>query len=108
MPAAASGPQAEQKPVQFTDEQVAALAAYVATLGPGPAIPADEYLTGEGDVANGAELFRVNCAMCHNVAGAGGALTEGKFAPRSEGRQGRRTSTRRWSPDRRTCRSSTT
>jgi ubiquinol-cytochrome c reductase cytochrome c subunit len=85
MPAAASGPQAEQKPVQFTDEQIAALAAYVATLGPGPAIPADEYLTGEGDVANGAELFRVNCAMCHNVAGAGGALTEGKFAPALKG-----------------------
>lgn len=81
MPAAASGPQAEQKPVQFTDEQVAALAAYVATLGPGPGIPADKYLTGEGDLANGAELFRTNCAMCHNVAGAGGALTEGKFAP---------------------------
>ncbi|MBT2475924.1 cytochrome c, partial [Microbacterium sp. ISL-103] len=34
-----------------------------------------------GDVANGAELFRVNCAMCHNVAAAGGALTEGKYAP---------------------------
>ena len=81
MPAAASGPQAEQKPVQFTDEQVKALAAYVATLGPGPAIPDDRYLTGEGDVANGAELFRINCAMCHNVAGAGGALTEGKYAP---------------------------
>ena len=31
--------------------------------------------------AEGAELFRINCAMCHNVAGAGGALTEGKFAP---------------------------
>ncbi|MBN9168860.1 MAG: cytochrome c, partial [Microbacterium sp.] len=30
---------------------------------------------------NGADLFRINCAMCHNVAGAGGALTEGKFAP---------------------------
>ncbi len=85
MPAAASGPQAEQKPVQFTDEQVAALAAYVATLGPGPAIPDDRYLTGEGDVANGAELFRINCAMCHNVAGAGGALTEGKFAPPVKG-----------------------
>lgn len=81
MPLAASGPQAEKKPVQFTDEQIAALAAYVATLGPGPAIPEDEYLTGEGDVANGAELFRINCAMCHNVAGAGGALTEGKYAP---------------------------
>ena len=85
MPAAVSGPQAEEKPVQFTDEQIAALAAYVATLGPGPAIPDDRYLTGEGDVANGAELFRINCAMCHNVAGAGGALTEGKFAPPVKG-----------------------
>ncbi len=81
MPMAASGPQAEVKPVQFTAEQVEALAAYVATLGEGPGIPADEFLTGEGDVALGAELFRINCAMCHNVAGAGGALTEGKFAP---------------------------
>ncbi|MBH0024261.1 MULTISPECIES: c-type cytochrome [unclassified Salinibacterium] len=82
MPLAISGPQAEQKPVQFTEEQIQALAVYVASQGPGPAIPADMYLTGEGyDVSNGAELFRINCAMCHNVAGAGGALTEGKFAP---------------------------
>ena len=85
MPAAASGPQAEQKPPQFTDEQTAALASYIATLGPGPAIPSSEYLTGKGDVATGAELFRVNCAMCHNVAGAGGALTEGKYAPALSG-----------------------
>jgi ubiquinol-cytochrome c reductase cytochrome c subunit len=81
MPAAATGPQAEEKPVQFTDEQVKALAAYIATTGPGPSIPEQEYLDGEGDAALGAELFRINCAMCHNVAGAGGALTEGKFAP---------------------------
>ena len=81
MPMAASGPQAEAKPVQFTEEQIEELAAYVATLGEGPGIPSDEYLTGEGDIALGAELFRINCAMCHNVAGAGGALTEGKFAP---------------------------
>ena len=44
--------------------------------------PSRQYLDGNGDAANGAELFRINCAMCHNVAGAGGALTEGKFAPR--------------------------
>ncbi|MFK4813123.1 c-type cytochrome, partial [Devosia sp. ZW T5_3] len=43
--------------------------------------PEDRILDGEGDVAHGAELFRVNCAMCHNVAAAGGALTEGKYAP---------------------------
>lgn len=81
MPMQASGPQAEVKPVQFTDEQIEALATYVASLGPGPDIPSDHLTNGGGDAANGAELFRINCAMCHNVAGAGGALTEGKYAP---------------------------
>jgi ubiquinol-cytochrome c reductase cytochrome c subunit len=80
MPMQAQGPQAPQKPVQFTDAQVKALAAYVASLGPGPSIPSQSMLSG-GDAANGGELFRINCAMCHNVAGAGGALTEGKYAP---------------------------
>lgn len=82
MPAAATGPQAEVKPVQFTDEQVKALAAYVASVSPGPAIPSRSDLdTEDADVAEGGELFRINCAMCHNVAGAGGALTQGKYAP---------------------------
>ncbi len=81
MPLAATGPQAEKKPVQFTAEQVSALAVFVASKAPGPAIPSDEYLQGKGNASEGAELFRINCAMCHNVAGAGGALTEGKFAP---------------------------
>ena len=80
MPMQMSGPQAQSKPVQFTDEQTQALAAYVASLAPGPAIPSQSQLE-NGDVAAGGELFRINCAMCHNVAGAGGALTEGKFAP---------------------------
>ncbi len=81
MPMAASGPQAEQKPVQFTDDQIDALAQYVASLAPGPAVPSTDLTDGKGDAAEGAELFRINCAMCHNVAGAGGALTEGKYAP---------------------------
>jgi ubiquinol-cytochrome c reductase cytochrome c subunit len=81
MPMAASGPQVEKKPVQFTQDQIDAMGAWVAELGPGPAVPADRFITGDGDAANGAELFRINCAMCHNVAGAGGALTEGKWAP---------------------------
>lgn len=80
MPMAANSAQAPVKPVEFTDEQVKALAAYVASLAPGPAIPTEEQLQG-GNVAEGGELFRINCAMCHNVAGAGGALTEGKYAP---------------------------
>jgi ubiquinol-cytochrome c reductase cytochrome c subunit len=85
MPAQMNGPQVEQKPVQFTDEDVAALAAWVASLAPGPGIPDAALLDAKGDAAAGGELFRINCAMCHNVAGAGGALTEGKFAPSLQG-----------------------
>jgi len=81
MPLQAQSPQAPEKPVQFTEEQIAALAEYVHSTAPGPTFPSEEVLDGEGELAHGAELFRINCAMCHNVAGAGGALTEGKYAP---------------------------
>ena len=83
MPMAApniQAPRADQ--VRFTQEQISSVAAYVASLAPGPAVPDAKYTSGEGgDVALGAELFRVNCAMCHNFAGSGGALTRGKYAP---------------------------
>ncbi len=86
MPMQANGPQAIVKPPQFTDEQTAALAAYVASLGPGPAIPtADQVDPEQGDAANGMQIFRTNCAMCHNAVGAGGALSEGKYAPSLNG-----------------------
>jgi len=81
MPLQAQGPQAPQKPVQFTEEQIDAIAAYVQSSAPGPSYPSADLVDGEGDLSHGAELFRINCAMCHNVAGAGGALTEGKWAP---------------------------
>lgn len=87
MPMAAPGAQAPARgEPQYTPEQIAAMAAYVASLAPGPAIPTAEQLDYEdADAAHGGELFRINCAMCHNAVGAGGALTEGKFAPRLEG-----------------------
>jgi ubiquinol-cytochrome c reductase cytochrome c subunit len=81
MPMQMNGPQAYEKPVQFNEEQTRQLAAYVASLGPGPAIPEAGVLDEKGDSAKGGELFRTNCAMCHNAAAAGGALTRGKFAP---------------------------
>jgi ubiquinol-cytochrome c reductase cytochrome c subunit len=82
MPLAAPGAQAPDKAVTFTDEQIAAMAAYVATLGPGPAIPTEEQLAYEdADLTEGGELFRTNCTQCHNFAGEGGALTNGKYAP---------------------------
>jgi ubiquinol-cytochrome c reductase cytochrome c subunit len=82
MPMQASGPQAQEKPRQFSESEVLDLAAYIATLGPGPQIPDDDQVDpAQGSPANGMLLFRTNCAMCHNAVGAGGALTEGKYAP---------------------------
>ena len=81
MPGAASGPQLEVKPVQFTLEEIDAMAAYVGSLADGPSIPDAAYLQANGNASTGGELFRINCAMCHNAAGAGGALTQGKYAP---------------------------
>jgi ubiquinol-cytochrome c reductase cytochrome c subunit len=79
-----SGPAVQasrNKNVKFTDKEIAAMAAYVATLGGGPAVPGAEVTSGDGNIAHGNELFKVNCAMCHNFAGSGGALTRGKYAP---------------------------
>jgi ubiquinol-cytochrome c reductase cytochrome c subunit len=75
--------QAMRKKPVYNAEETAALAAYVASLAPGPAIPDDSVLNYErdGNTAQGGELFRNNCAMCHNFAGQGGALTQGKYAP---------------------------
>ena len=83
MPMADMSQQAMRKTPVYNDEEVAALAAYVASLAPGPEIPTEEMLNYErdGEVAEGGELFRTNCAMCHNFAGQGGALTQGKYAP---------------------------
>ena len=82
----------EQAPVKrnlYTEEEIAALAAYVASLGPGPDIPSPEEYDPSGiseeDLARGGELFRTNCSACHNFEGAGGALPDGKYAPSLKG-----------------------
>jgi ubiquinol-cytochrome c reductase cytochrome c subunit len=82
MPARELGAQVEAKEVEFSDKEIAALAAYVASLGPGPEIPSKADLNySDADVAEGGQIYLTNCAMCHNFAGSGGALTRGKFAP---------------------------
>jgi ubiquinol-cytochrome c reductase cytochrome c subunit len=89
MPMAQSGPQAPRKDPEYTAEETRQLAAYVASLGPGPAIPEDEYLDWRAasteDVKEGGEFFRTNCTACHNSVGAGGALPDGRYAPNIQG-----------------------
>jgi ubiquinol-cytochrome c reductase cytochrome c subunit len=82
MPAARQEAQIERKPPKLTPEEIDAVGAYVQAHGGGPERPAAQgaALRG-GDSARGGELFRLNCASCHNFTGRGGALSSGKFAP---------------------------
>ena len=82
MPAKELGAENDRKPTDFTDQQIYAIAAYVASLGGGPPIPSEADVSTVGaNTALGEELFSTNCAQCHGFAGAGGALTYGKNAP---------------------------
>jgi ubiquinol-cytochrome c reductase cytochrome c subunit len=80
----AKEPVAEQprKPVTFTPQQIHALAAYIASLGGGPAIPTKAEVSQVGaNPGIGQQLFVADCAQCHGFVGQGGALTYGKYAP---------------------------
>ena len=79
MPAMGQQAQIPEKDPKFTDEQARDLAAYVQANGGGPQIP--EGNLRDGDVAEGGELFRLNCASCHNFAGKGAPLSAGAYAP---------------------------
>ena len=82
MPARELGAENDRKPTTHTAQQIYDIAAYVASLGGGPAIPAATQVSTSGaNTALGQELFSTNCAQCHGFAGAGGALTYGKTAP---------------------------
>lgn len=83
MPLAEMSQQAMRKKPIFNPQETAALAAYISSLAPGPASVTNESLAYErdGNAAQGGQLFRTNCAMCHNFAGQGGALSNGKYAP---------------------------
>jgi ubiquinol-cytochrome c reductase cytochrome c subunit len=79
MPLKQPGAEAPRHPVQYSEDEIQALDAYVASLGAGPAIPAVD--PASGDIASGGSLFRANCANCHNFFGQGAPLSSGKYAP---------------------------
>ena len=82
MPAKEPGPENDRKPPVFNQKQIYEIASYVASLGGGPPIPAASQVSASGaNVGLGQQLFAANCAACHNIVGAGGALTYGKEAP---------------------------
>jgi ubiquinol-cytochrome c reductase cytochrome c subunit len=82
MPLVRQEAQAPDKPAIFSDEEIDQLMAYVQANGGGPTLPSGDLR--DGDLALGGELFRLNCAQCHNFVGEGGALSSGKYAPSLE------------------------
>ena len=94
MPMMQNEAQATRKRPRYSEDQVLALAAYVDAIGGGPTLVRDrDGAISEGtlrgasgdsssaDLARGSELFRLNCASCHNFTARGGALSGGKYAP---------------------------
>ena len=81
MPAARQEAQIERKKPKYDEAQTLQMAAYVQSVGGGPALPTGNLRGDDANLAEGGELFRLNCASCHNFAGRGGALSAGKYAP---------------------------
>ena len=79
MPLVRQEAQAPERPPIFSEEEIDQLMAYVQENGGGPTLPSGDLR--DGDLAEGGELFRLNCAQCHNFTGMGGALSSGKRAP---------------------------
>lgn len=89
MPLARPGQEAADKKVIYSPSEIRQLAAFVASLAPGPAIPTKSEYDASGasnaSIVRGGEFWRTNCTACHNFAASGGALPEGKYAPSLDG-----------------------
>jgi ubiquinol-cytochrome c reductase cytochrome c subunit len=81
MPAATSTQiQADIKPPVLTKATADKIAAWINSLTPSaPYIP--RVTPKHATLADGAELFTLNCASCHTITGAGDALAFGTYAP---------------------------
>ena len=81
MPVARQEAQVERKEPYYDEAETLQIAAYVQSVGGGAEIPTGNLRGSDENLAEGGELFRLNCASCHNFVGEGGALSSGKWAP---------------------------
>jgi ubiquinol-cytochrome c reductase cytochrome c subunit len=81
MPATRQEAQVERKQPKYDEAQTLQIAAYVQSVGGGPELPTGDLRGSDSNLAEGGELFRLNCASCHNFAGKGAPLSAGKYAP---------------------------
>jgi ubiquinol-cytochrome c reductase cytochrome c subunit len=81
MPLTQQGTESVRKTPKFDDKQARALAAYIQSVGGGPTIPQGVLRGNSKSIAEGGELFRINCASCHGTTFKGAPLSAGKAAP---------------------------
>lgn len=79
MPLQDAHAQPRRSRVLFSQRELQALIAYVASLKPGQPVPAPH--PKRGNLAAGLQLFTEHCAGCHQVSAAGGYVTNA-VAPR--------------------------
>jgi ubiquinol-cytochrome c reductase cytochrome c subunit len=79
MPLRQVGVQPRRSRVIFSEPEIQAMVAYVASLGKGPKVP-DPHPE-RGSLSDGQHLFTDHCAGCHQIAAAGGYLTGGIAPP---------------------------
>jgi ubiquinol-cytochrome c reductase cytochrome c subunit len=70
--------QPERSRVLFSEPQIRAIVAYVASLGGGPRIPTPHP---DGRLAVGLRLFAGHCAGCHQIVAQGGLVTGARVPP---------------------------
>jgi ubiquinol-cytochrome c reductase cytochrome c subunit len=79
MPLHELGTQPRRSRVLFSEREIRALVAYVASLGSGPAVPQPR--PERGNLSQGQKLFSEHCAGCHQIVAEGGYVS-GAVAPR--------------------------
>jgi ubiquinol-cytochrome c reductase cytochrome c subunit len=73
MPLKRTGIQPRRSHLLLGPQEIDALVAYVASLGPGPAVPTP--YPERGNLSAGQHLFTERCAGCHQIVAAGGYVT---------------------------------
>jgi ubiquinol-cytochrome c reductase cytochrome c subunit len=80
MPLANPADQPQRGEPRFTQEEIDALVAYVASIAPGgPAIPTVD--ASAGALPLGAQVFLDNCSGCHGAGASGDSVGGGQIAP---------------------------
>ncbi len=79
MPLHKNGIQPRRSRLLLSEPQIAALIAYVASLGKGPPVPTPH--PERGSLSQGQQLFADRCAGCHQIAARGGYITHGVPPP---------------------------